>query len=194
MSFKFPSRLSRLSRPSRPSRLSTTVASVLATGLMLTIAGCSGLTPLGPDPAAGLPQPHRLRTPLVLHAMLVQPPALAGGCAAGYVAFAAGLGQCYRMTGTPVTITSAAVSPVALATQPPTMYQFVVTLSIAEAPELTAVTTTAYQAQGALGITVAGQTWAQGMVAGPFRGLQFQIFLPSESQALQLQRTLAAAG
>lgn len=185
MSFKFRS------------RLSPAAVSVLAAGLMLAIAGCSGLTPLGPDPAATLPQPHQLRSPLVLHAMLVQQPTLAGGCASGYVAFAGGLGQCYRMTGTPVTITSAAVSPVspvASAVQAPTMYQFVVTLSLAEAPELTAVTTTAYEAQGALGITVAGQTWAQGKVAGPFRGLQFQIFLPDRNQALQLQRTLAVSG
>jgi hypothetical protein len=47
--------------PFQPSpRLSSVLASVLAAGVMLTVAGCSHLTPLGPDPAATMPQPHHL--------------------------------------------------------------------------------------------------------------------------------------
>ena len=44
---------------------------------------CSHLTPLGPDPAATMPQPHHLRSPFVLQDMRIQPPAPAGGCPAG---------------------------------------------------------------------------------------------------------------
>ncbi len=69
-----------------PPRLSSVLASVLAVGLMLTMASCSHLPPLGPDPAATLPQPHNLRSPLVVQAVSLQQPApVSGGCAAGYV-------------------------------------------------------------------------------------------------------------
>ena len=54
-----------------PPRLPAAAASVLAAGLMLTAASCSHLTPLGPDPAATMPQPHHLRSPLVLQDMRV---------------------------------------------------------------------------------------------------------------------------
>lgn len=39
-----------------PPRLSTAAGSVLAAGIMLTVASCSHLTPLGPDPDATMPQ------------------------------------------------------------------------------------------------------------------------------------------
>ena len=65
----------------RPRRASV-LASLLGAGLMLTVAGC-GLTPLGPDAAATAP-PSPLRSPIVLQAMSVQPPAPAGGCPARF--------------------------------------------------------------------------------------------------------------
>ena len=104
-----------------PPRLPTAAASVLAAGLMLTVVGCSHLTPLGPDPATALPQPHHLRSPLVLQAVRVPQSAPVGGCPAGYVTLPGGgsPGMCYRKTGTAVTITSAAVSPVSPFRPPP---------------------------------------------------------------------------
>ena len=47
-------------------RPASVLASMLAAGLMLTVAGCSHLTPLGPDAAATAPQPSHLRSPIVL--------------------------------------------------------------------------------------------------------------------------------
>jgi hypothetical protein len=207
----------------RPPRPLSVLASVLGAGLMLTVAGCTGhITPLGPDPDANMPPPHHLRSPFTLEAMRVQPPTPAGRCPAGYAALpganslavrvkairggpgvpraaAQGVSQCYRKTGTPLTITSAAVSPVSLQKPPPgqkapVQYQFIITLPAADVPALTALTTTAYHARGALAISVAGKTWALPMVAGPFRGPQLQIPMPSRSQALQLQRMLAPSG
>ena len=194
----------------RPPRV---LASVLAAaGIAVAIASCSHLAPLGPD--ASLPQPHHLRSPFVLEAMRVQPPTPAGGCPAGYTALpgnnptipgpasSSGITQCYRKTGTPVTITSAAVSPVSPVSAPkpppgqkaPVQYGFVITLPAADIPALTAVTTTAYHARGALAISIAGKTWALPPVGGPFRGPQFQIPMPSRNQALQIQRMLAPSG
>ena len=43
---------------------------------MLTVASCSHVTPLGPDPAATMPQPHPLRSPLVLEDMRMQQSAI----------------------------------------------------------------------------------------------------------------------
>jgi hypothetical protein len=204
----------------RPPRV---LASMLAAaGIVLAVASCSHLAPLGPD--VSLPQPHHLRSPFVLEAMRVQPPTPAGGCPAGYAALpgdnpsnpgpvssggpgvpraaAQGVSQCYRKTGTPVTITSAAVSPVSPVSAPkpppgqnaPAQYGFMITLPAADVPALTAVTTTAYHARGALAISIVGKTWALPMVGGPFRGPQFQIPMPSRNQALQIQRMLAPSG
>jgi hypothetical protein len=184
-------------------RLASVLAGVLAAGLMLAVASCGHLSPLGPDPAATMPQPHQLRSPLVLQAMLVRQPTPAGACPAGYVTLpGANPGTCYRKTGTPVTITSAAASPVspqpanAPAGQPPgpTSYGFTITLPAADVPALTAVTATAADANGAMTISIAGKTWALPLVEQPFTSQQLMIPLPSMSQALQLQRLLAASG
>src|SRR5258705_11427898 len=98
----------------RPRRASV-LAGVLAAGLMLTVAGCGHLTPLGPDAAATAPPPSHLRSPIVLQAMRVQPPAPAGGCPARFpmISLPGTYPRvCGRPVGTPVTLTSAAVSPV----------------------------------------------------------------------------------
>lgn len=197
-------------------RLPVAAANVLAAGLMLTAASCSHLTPLGPDAAAALPQPHHLRSPLVLQVVRVPSSAPVGSCPAGYFALPAdgSPGMCYRTTGTQVRITSAAVSPVSPLQPPPppgqqavpVQYAFWITVPAADAPALTAVTTTvtgpqrpqgpptASAATSALIISVAGRTWALAGFATRFAGRQLEASLPSKNQALQLQRILAASG
>jgi hypothetical protein len=182
---------------SRPGPWSVLV-SALAAGLMLTVASCSGqVAPL--SPAAS--RPSRLRSPFVLTAMRVQDPTAAGGCPAGSVALAGGSGPCYRRIGTPVTITSATISPVfsvrqhapAGLTAAPPRDVFTITLPAAGKASLTAVTATAAHAQGYLAISVAGTTWLLPRVWKPFPGPAFQISLPSRNQVLQLQNALVTA-
>jgi hypothetical protein len=198
--------------PFQPSpRLSTAAASVLAAGFMLTAASCSHLTPLGPDPAASMPQPHPLRSPFTLQDMSTQQLTPAGGCPAGSVTLSGSPGQCYRKTGTPLTITSAAFSAVSSYQPPPppgqqavpVQYGFWITLPAADVPALTAVTGTASGPQGpptasaatsALTISVGGRTWVLLGFATRFTGREFEALLPTRDQALQLQRVLAPAG
>jgi len=197
-----------------PPRLPTAAASVLAAGLMLAMASCSHLTPLGPDAAATLPQPHHLRSPLVLQDMRVQQPAPVGGSPAGCVALSGEPGSCYRKTGTPVTITSAAVSPVSPFRPPtppgqqavPVQYGFWITVPAADAPALTAIFPTAPVSPGPPtarvvtsatpipAISVAGRTWVLVGFTTRFTDRELEVFLPSRNQALQLQRILTAPG
>jgi len=198
--------------PYQRPRLPSALASVLAAGIVLAVASCTGhITPLGPDQAATMPQPHHLRSPLILQDMLTQglvPPP--GGCPAGWVTLSGG---CYRKTGTPVTITSAAVSAV-IPFRPPTppgqqappvQYGFSITVPAADVPALAAVLPAAPGPPGPPtasavtpatpipAISVAGRTW---ILAGysALQGRQFDVTLPSKNQALQLQRMLAASG
>ena len=185
-------------------RPASVLAGLLAAGLMLTVAGC-GLTPLGPDAAASAPPPSPLRSPIVLQAMRVQPPAPAGGCPARFtmISVPGNPGECARPLGTPVTITSAAVSAVSsfqprtpsgqVAPGPPA-YQIMITLPAADVTAATAVVTTAYDSRGGVDFSVAGRTWALPMVFRPFRSKQLSIALPSKNQALQLHRLLVPAG
>ena len=200
-----------------PPRLPAAAASVLAAGLLLTVAGCSHLTPLGPDPAAAMPQPHHLRSPLVLRVVRVPRSAPVGGCPAGYLTLPGGgsPAMCYRTTGRQVTITSAAVSPVSPFRPPPppgqraapVQYVFWITVPAADASALTAVTTavtgpqrpepgppTTSAATSALTVTVAGRTWGLVGFATRITGRQLEVALPTRNQALQLQRTLTAPG
>lgn len=199
----------------RPPRPLPVLASVLAAaGIVLAVASCTGhITPLGPDQAATMPQPHHLRSPLILQDMrtqgLVSPP---GGCPAGWVTLSGGAGACYRKTGTPVTITSAAVSPV-FSFRPPTppgqqappvQYGFSITVPAADVPALAAVLPTAPGPPGPPTgsvvnsatpiptISVGGRTWILLGYATP-QGREFDVTLPSRNQALQLQRMLAAS-
>jgi len=178
----------------RPPRSSSVLASVLAAGLMLTVASCSHVTPLGPG--ASMPQPHHLRSPIVLEAMRSQPPTAAGGCPAGSVALSGGPGQCYRKLGTPVTITSAAVSSHLPPPPPgqPVPYGFVITVPAADQAALTAVTTTAADAHGYLSIRVADRTWLLPRVLQPFTSPHLEIAFPSRNQTRQLQRLLVPSG
>jgi hypothetical protein len=198
--------------PCQRLRLTSSLASVLAAGIVLTAASCTGhITPLGPDPAATLPQPHHLRSPLILQDMLTQglvPPP--GGCPAGWVTLSGG---CYRKTGTPVTITSAAVSPVFAFRPPappgqqaaPVQYGFSITVPAADVPAVAAVLPTAPGTPGLPtastvnsatpipAISVAGRTWIL-LGYSTLEGPEFDVTLPSKNQALQLQRMLAASG
>jgi hypothetical protein len=191
---------------------------LLAAGFVLAVASCTGhITPLGPDQAATMPQPHHLRSPLILQDMRtqgpvpVQPP---GGCPAGWVTLSGGPGLCFRKTGTPVTITSAGVSPVSAFRPPsppgqqavPVQYGFWITMPAADVPALTAVLPSAPGSPGAPAasvvtsatpipaISVAGRTWVLVGFTTRFADREFEVFLSSRNQALQLQRILAVSG
>ena len=204
----------------RPPRPLQALASVLAAaGVVLAAASCAGhITPLGPDPAATMRQPHHLPSPLILQDMRTQgqvsPP---GGCAAGWVTLSGEPGQpgqCYRKTGTPVTITSAAVSPVVSfrpppppgQQAPPVQYGFSITVPAADVPALAAVLPTGSGPPGPPSasavtsatpiptVSVAGRTWVLLGYAAPSAGGQFDVMLPSRNQALQLHHLLVPAG
>ena len=186
-------------------RPASVLAGLLAAGLVLTVAGCGHLTPLGPDAAATAPPPSHLRSPIVLQAMRVEPPVPAGGCPARFtmISVPGNPGQCARPVGTPVTITSAGVSAV-FSFQPrtpsgqvvpgPPVYQIMITLPAADVTAVTAVVTTAYDSQGGVDFSVAGRTWALPKLLRPFRSRQLSIALPSKNQALQLHRLLVPSG
>jgi hypothetical protein len=100
---------------------------------------------------------------------------------------------CYRPAGTPVTITSAAVSPVTTYQhQPgPASYGFVVVFPADEVAALTAVIRQAYNSGDAFGMSVAGRLWQAPQVRSTATALRAeQINLLSRTQALQLYRLL----
>jgi hypothetical protein len=186
-------------------RPQSVLVGMLAAGLMLTVAGCGHLTPLGPYAPAAAPPPSHLRSPLVLQAMRVRPPTPAGGCPAQFtmISVPGNPGQCVRAVGIPVTIASAAVSAVSsfqprnpsgqVAPGPPA-YQIMITLPAADVAAATTVVTTAYDSRGGVDFSVAGRTWALPMVFRPFRSQRLSIALPSKNQALQLHRLLVSSG
>jgi hypothetical protein len=203
-------------RPRLPSALASVLA---AAGVVLAVASCTGhITPLGPDQAATMPQPHHLRSPLILQDMHTQGlvAGQSGGCPAGWVTLSGGPGQpgqCYHKTGTPVTITSAAVSPVFKFRPPPPpgqqaapiQYGFSITVPAADVPALAAVlpagsgppgppTASAVTSATPIpAISVAGRTWILLGFASPSAGGEFNVTLPSRNQALQLQHLLATS-
>jgi hypothetical protein len=74
--------------PSQPPLRSLSVlASVLAAaGVLLAVAGCSNIAPLGPDPApVSLPPARDLGSPVTMQIMRSQPPTPAGECPAGSI-------------------------------------------------------------------------------------------------------------
>jgi hypothetical protein len=179
-------------------RTSSVLASMLAAaGIMLTAASCaSHIAPIGPDPAAPtMPPPRHLGSPIILQAMRSRPATPAGKCPAGYVPLSApnSAGTCYRQLGTPVSISSAAVSSVSAHGQP-ALYGFMVAVPAADVAAVTAVIKQAYDARGALAVNVAGKTWSAPQVLQPFPGQQLQIALPSRNRALQLYRLLVPPG
>jgi hypothetical protein len=205
--------------PSVP-RVPAVAASVLAAGLMLTVASCSQLTPLGPDAAPSLPSPHPLRAPLVVQIMQLGPPASAASCPAGEVALSGGVNPaaCYRRTGTRTTISSAATSamvtfrPPAPSGQPPQpiQYGFWISLPASDSAALTAVITaetgplssasaqrtpvSSVPTTSALTVSVGDRSWALAGFTTADAGRRFEVFLSSSSLAAQLQRALSASG
>jgi hypothetical protein len=100
---------------------------------------------------------------------------------------------CYLPVGTPVTITSAAVSSVTTnRNQPgPAWYVFVVAFPTADVAALTALIRQAYNSGDALGMSVAGKLWQAPQPRRKFNTLRAeQINLLSRTQALQLYRLL----
>jgi hypothetical protein len=215
-------------RPTRP--LSVLASALAAAGLMLAAAGCSNITPLGPDPApVSLPPARDLASPITMQVMRSQPATPAGQCPAGSVALfgsepgvqrvvsvavpvqgstatpaplatppAPGVGvACYLPVGTPVTVTSAAVSAVTSYPQRtgPAAYGFVVAFPAVEVAALTAVIRQAYDSGDALGMSVAGKLWQAPQTRRRFVALRAeQINLFSREQALQLYRLLVPSG
>jgi hypothetical protein len=70
-----------------PHPLAVLASALTAAGLVLAVAGCSHVTPLGPAPApASLPPARDLGSPISMQLMRGQPPAPAGRCPAGSIA------------------------------------------------------------------------------------------------------------
>lgn len=214
--------------PPRP--LSALASALAAAGLVLAVAGCSHIPPIGPDPApVSLPPARDLGSPIIMQIMRSQPPTPTGECPAGSIALfgsepnvpraavassrpvQAGTGStatptptptpatppagvaCYRPVGTPVTITSAAVSSVTTnRNQPgPASYEFVAAFPTADVPALTALIRQAYHSGDAVGMSVAGKLWQAPQPRRNFIALRAeQINLLSRTQAFQLYRLL----
>jgi hypothetical protein len=229
--------------PRRP--LSILASALAAACVALAVAGCSNITPLGPDPApVSLPPARDLGSPIIMQIMRSQPPTPTGRCPAGSIALfgsepnvpravvgyaaappvpvhsqliqgstatptpapAATLTTppappvgvaCYRPVGTPVTITSAAVSSVTTnRNQPgPAWYVFVVAFPTADVAALTALIRQAYDSGDAVGMSVAGKLWQAPQPRRKFNALRAeQINLLSRTQAFQLHRLLVPSG
>jgi hypothetical protein len=175
----------------RPLSVLSVLAGVLAAGLGLAVAGCGHVTPLGPVP----PTDVHLGSPIVLQALRSQAPT-PGGCPAGWVELAlAGSGStCYRKVGTPVTLTTGALSAmfsrVGGGSAGGGPAGFTVDVAAGDVAAVTAVIRQAYDARGALGISVDGRTWSAPMVLQPFPGRQLQIVFPGRNEAARLYRIL----
>jgi len=227
-----------------PRPLPVLASALAAAGIVLAVASCSHITPLGPEPAQ-LPPPRHLGSPIIVQDMRVQPPTATGRCPAGWAAISLPAGggpsvasrpvpvgrprrvvpqgvsappappppaapppasaasaaiPCYRPVGTPVTITSAAVSSVLTYRPPPgqakepDLYGFIVAVPGADVAAVTAVIRHAYDTRSAVGISVAGKLWQAPQVQQPFPGQRLQITLLSRNQARQLYRILIPSG
>jgi hypothetical protein len=193
-----------------------------AAGIVLVLAGCGHITPLaqtqepqqtvqstpvGEPVRVGTTQIYKLASPIILQVMHSQSPATAGGCMAGSVEVSLPPGAvpmpCYRPAGTPVTITTAGISPVGTIrpapapgqqAQPAASYGFMVSVPPPEAAAVTALITRAYDSRGALGVTVGGILWEAPQVLQLFTAQQMQIALPTLGQARQLHDLLTGLG
>lgn len=168
---------------------------IALTTITLTCAGCGHILPLGPAPAA----PRHLGSAVILQLVLTQPRSTAGKCPAGSATLPAPFANdpqvpdaCFRKTGQPVTITSAAVS---MSYQPsvnqqPAVYGLNLTVSAAEASALAAITQQSFVSRDPVAISTAGKTWDVTMTAGPLTNGQFGMWVQGKNQILQLQREL----
>jgi hypothetical protein len=70
--------------PPRP--LPVLASALAAAGILLAVAGCGSITPLGPDPApVNLPPARDLGSPITMQIMRSQPPTPTGRCPAGSI-------------------------------------------------------------------------------------------------------------
>ncbi len=85
-----------------PFRARPVLACALAvTGLVLAAAGCSHVTPLGPDPSPqSLPPVRHLGSPIVVQVMRIVPSTATGQCPAGSV-HTSGAGPAVQVVGPP---------------------------------------------------------------------------------------------
>jgi hypothetical protein len=174
------------------------------TGLALSVAGCGHVLPLG---LSAIPVPSHLASAIVLQPALIAPStgpvpvqgqSSPGTCPAGYAVLPAGdqlLGSagCYRKLGPPATFPTAAVTVFRQPAGPhgqPAQYVLRVILPAAGAAALTAITTIVAGTQEQLAVIIAGRDWGAFVTPRPLTGGEFDIPMPSLSQALLLQRTM----
>jgi hypothetical protein len=188
-----------------PRRLSVLGSVLAVAGIVLAVASCSHITPIGPGPTpVAMPPARHLGSPIIMQVMRNRPPLPTGGCPAGWVTVSLPPGAvpqpCYRPVGMPVTINSAAVSSVSTYPPPPgqpkvpTTYRFTVDVPAAHVAAATAIIRQAYDSGRAVGISVAGRLWEAAQVGEPFSAQQFQVILRSRNQALRLYRLLVPSG
>jgi hypothetical protein len=104
-------------RPTRP--LSVLASALAAAGLMLAAAGCSNITPLGPDPApVSLPPARDLASPITMQVMRSQPATPAGQCPAGSVTLFGSEPGVKRAVSVAVPVQESTATPAPLATPP----------------------------------------------------------------------------
>jgi hypothetical protein len=177
-----------------PPRLASVLASTLAAGLLLAVAGCGHDTPApaAQDRASTHSSPvrsqgvlTRARSPFVLKAVRSQPATGSRACPARSFALTGGPGQCYRQLGKPVIISSATVGPVITdALDYQGLYGFWIVLHAADVAPLRALTASAAAARASLAISVADRGWLLPIPGRPFTNGQLEIFLPRTSNSL----------
>jgi hypothetical protein len=176
----------------------TARAALALAGLLLAVAGCGRVLPLG---LSAVPVPGHLAAAITLQPGVPAPAQgapSAASCPAGSAPLpAADLAPfstvCFQRLGPPVTFTSAAATVYRQPAGPqgqPAHYVLRITLTPAGAAALSAVTTQVAGTKDALAITVVGQAWAIVGMSQPVTNGEFGIPLESLSQALQLQRIL----
>ena len=184
-----------------PAPVSLPPARDLASPIIMQVMRSQPVTPAGQCPAGSVAlfgsEPNVQR--VVSVAVPVQgSPVTPAALATPATPPAPGVGvACYLPVGTPVTVTSAAVSAVASYPQQtgPAAYGFVVAFPAVEVAALTAVIRQAYDSGDALGMSVAGKLWQAPQTRRNFTALRAeQINLLSRQQALQLYRLLVPSG
>ncbi len=105
--------------PPRP--LSVLASALAAAGVVLAVAGCSHITPLGPAPApVSLPPARDLGSPIVMQVMRSQPPTPTGRCPAGSVALFGSEPNVLRTAvGPPQPVQGSTATPTATPAAPP---------------------------------------------------------------------------
>jgi hypothetical protein len=167
-------------------------AAIALAAAVLPVAGCGSALPLGPTQKPA-PVPSQLASVIAIQPALIKQKAPAAACPAGYTripllgsVYPRNLTSCNRLTGSPVTITSAAITM----DWQPNVYVISITLPAADTAALTTMVTTADEARSDLAVNVAGKTWILPADLQLAQNGQFEILAPTKSQALQFQRIL----